>query len=1220
MIFKDGISQKDRGQHISGENEFGVDEMTFHQLVCYVKDFARNIKYYNNSNKHDGTWDELLVADEIIVFSEIMNLNIHQTESDFINNSTYYIDNPLLYLSKQITLILNLAGHWNSWHKLFYNLESKSETGMLNEIDTLIRHQLSPGFLFCINLVEQYKLNGNNLSKYRDRQEFSEVWWYSQQLPETKSPEEINKQLKKIFYAFNNSVHYLKKTAGSYLDTVLKHQEHSPFHGMLFTFLKLLQQSRETLNNFARRYFDFYYHEVLKIEPKKYKPDSTILLFALKDGIDEFYLKKGSRFIGGKDELNKKLFYASDKDLVINRATLGKIQTLYFDRNELIWPKCKCTNIIKDEIDATSVEKFNPENTKKWPLFGGSMKKGAKFAEIGFAISDINLLLGEGNRQVSLDLIFTEQTFAAFKERLTTVKNEYTLEEVFIKLFPNIFNIYLTTDKGWLKIYNYIINCSFIDENLSKNTIRIQFKLSVSDPAITPFNKDIHSDGFVDGLPAIKIILNNNSYLFAYSLIQDLEIVKLMITAKVTGLKSISLANESGKIDLSKPFQPFGPIPALNSYFIISNFELSKKQITALELKIKWNNLPGIENGLKEYFRTYNKSISQHDYKCNITFLNNGEWLPQKTEQQQVLNLFQPDGTENHPSLEKIDNLSIFTNIETQHFQAVQPKIALEDFKYSNYSVGGFIKFSLTNPAFMFGHSHYPELVTKITLENAKKKRQKPLPNPPFSPMAESITLAYTAQSSINFSGRKPANTDEQERFYHVHPWGIEDMSTDTQKKAKKIIPGYPAQGNLYLGLTNIKPNTTVSIFFNLVDDSAPEVEKDPPKLTWNYLSSNTWKEIPAENLVGDSTDGFLTPGIIVVRIPDDINLNNTILSNKYYWICIAANERLDTVCSVVNILTQAVQVTWENNNNSLSHLRAPLPAFSIAKPDTVLPGIKMILQPVRSFNGRPHEDFFQTHIRIGERLIHKNRAVLPRDYETLVLENFPEIYKVKCIPNMSSEKKTAPGHVLIAVIKNIEPENIRMNFEPMVNNTTLQKIKAFIAEIAPPTVRIEIRNPVYERIQVRCSVKIKEGLDAGYFLDLLNNELISHLTLWQSNSKSEPGFGKVIKCTDVLAYIQGFEYIEFVTDFSLLQIIHNNKTEYSLLDTATRTYREIQDSGDTENYIENEPKVLKPKYPWGILISADKHAIEAIDRLTLIEPVKTGIDELEVGGTFIIK
>lgn len=1220
MTFRDGTSQKDRGHRISAEEYFKIDEMSFHQLVCYVKDFAKNIKYYSNSNKLDGTWDELLEADEIIVFSEIITLNIRRTELDFINNSTCYIDNPLLYLSKQIALIFNLAGYWNSWHTKLYNLEAKRDIGILNEIDSLIRHYLSPGFIFCINLVEQFNLNGVNLSKYNNKQEFSEVWWYSKEIPEAKSPEEINKQLKKTFYGFNNSVYYLKKTATNYLETILKNQEHSPYHGLLFAFLKLFQQSRKTLNDFARRYFEFYYHEVLKIEPKKYRPDSTILLFALKDGVNEFYLKKGSRFIGGKDELNKKLVYTSDKDLVINQATLGKILTLYFDRNELIWPKCQCTNILKDEINTTSIEKFNLENTKKWPLFGSPQKKGGEFAEIGFAVSDINLLLGEGNRQVNLDIVFTEQTFTAFKEKLNTVKDEYTIKEVFIKLFPNIFNIYLTIDKGWLKIDNYIINCSFIDENLSKDTIRIQFKLSVTCPTIAPFNKDIHSDGFLDGIPAIKIILNKDSYLFAYSLIQDLEVIKITTTTQVTGLKSISLANESGQIDLSKPFHPFGPIPAINSYFIISNFELSKKQITALELKIKWNNLPGNENGLAEYFKTYNKSISQHDYKCNITFLNNGEWLPQKTEQQQIVNLFQPNGTEAPPSLEKPGNLSIFTNIETKHFQAAQSKIVREDFKYCNYSVGGFIKFSLISPAFMFGHNNYPEQVTKITLENAKKKVQKPLPNPPFSPMAESMTLGYTSQSSLNFSDRKPANTDKQKRFYHIHPWGIEDMSTDTQEKAKKIIPGYAAQGNLYLGLNNIKPNATVSIFFNLLDDSAPEVEKDPPRITWNYLSSNTWKKIPGENLVSDSTGGFLTPGIIVARIPEDINLKNTILSNKYYWLCISANERLDTVCSVVNIMTQAVQVTWENNNNSLSHLKAPLPAFSIVKAETVLPGIKTVLQPVRSFNGRPNEDFLQTHIRMGERLIHKNRAVLPGDYETLILENFPEIYKVKCIPNMSTEKRIAPGNVLITVIKNIENKNIRMNFEPMVNNTTLQKIKTFIVEIAPPSVKIEIRNPVYERVQVRCSVKIKEGLDAGYFLNQLNNELISYLTLWQSDSKNEPGFGKVIKCTDVLAYIQGLEYIEFVTDFSLLQITHNNNIKYSLLDTASRTYKEIQDSSNPENYIESESKILEPEYPWSILISADKHAIELISKLTQIEPVKTGIDELEVGGTFIIK
>ena len=35
---------------------------------------------------------------------------------------------------------------------------------------------------------------------------------------------------------------------------------------------------------------------------------------------------------------------------------------------------------------------------------------------------------------------------------------------------------------------------------------------------------------------------------------------------------------------------------------------------------------------------------------------------------------------------------------------------------------------------------------------------------------------------------------------------------------------------------------------------------------------------------------------------------------------------------------------------------------------------------------------------RISERLRHKNRAITSWDYEQIILENFPEVFKVKCL------------------------------------------------------------------------------------------------------------------------------------------------------------------------------------------------------------------------------
>ncbi|MCG8697410.1 MAG: hypothetical protein MI922_05100 [Bacteroidales bacterium] len=1215
MDIQDGISQRNRSHYLMDDSYFHVDEMSFHDLLCYIKDYAKKIRYYNIKNQPEGYWDELLFSDEIIVISEILILDVKPLEERFINNYNNDFETPDKYLTQQIDIVLELADHINSWYNQLFSLDAYNSDGFVNEVDFLIRNKLSPGFQFCIEILNKVNTLKQNGSQLYDIEKYNKIWWVDKN--GISMEQNINRNLKRVYYNFNNAVYYLKRNAQKYFDASLKNQQHSPYISLLITFLKLYLRSREKMNAFTTKHQQFYYNDILKIAPRSFKPDSSYLLLGLKDGVDEFFIKKGTRLVGGKDENNKKLIYTADKDIVINKAKIAKLRTLYLEKNELIWPKCDCTNILKDEIPVESVENYDPLSTQKWPLFGGKDSQTDSFASLGFAISDKNLLLNEGNREVRIDFQFTGKSFKFFNDQLNSVKEDYLVNEVFIKLFSNIFDIQLTTEDGWYKVDSYFINCSIIDAALPPDTIRIQFKLSHNDEAITPCIHEIHGEEFKEGTPVAKFLINNESYLFPYSLFNELELNKITIAANVKEVKNIYVVNEFGRVDVSQPFYPFGSIPRVNSYFIFGNHEMAHKNITNLELFIKWNNLPRGAGGLTEYFSEYDEGISKYDYKCNFTFLNNRNWLPKEEKREEKL-LFANKKEEKSHS-EKINTLSSFKDIETSSFQPDSRKMNAAEFNYNNYAVGGFVKVTLTNPPFQFGHNDFPVKLAQISMLNAKKKKQRPLPNPPFAPMAEYITMGYSSESTINFSLRQSNRADTSNDFYHLHPWGHEDMMGATQTKSSKLLPEYKDQGNLFIGLENTKPDMTVSLFFNLLDDSVPEAEQNPPEITWQYLSSNEWKTLPTKNLISDSTRQFLRTGIILLRMPADINTENTVMDHACHWLKVSANKRLEFVCSVVSVSTQALRVTWKNEDNTLTHLEDSLPALTIAKPETLLSGIKTIVQATNSFDGKPEENIQKTKIRVSERLNHKNRAITPWDYELLILENFPDIYKVKCLPNMSSKKMVHPGNVLITVISKIDANNLRVDFEPMVNNSMLLKIKDFIRSKASGFANIEVRNPVYERIQVRCSVKIKAGLDAGYFINELNNELIQYLTPWQSEENNEPGFGKVVKCTDVLSFIQSLDYIEFATDFSMLQITHDKKVKYSLFDTAVRTFQEKNEDIQFDFESETEQKILKPSFPWAILISAEKHVIDIIGEQREVEPVKTGIDELEVEDTFVI-
>ena len=66
------------------------------------------------------------------------------------------------------------------------------------------------------------------------------------------------------------------------------------------------------------------------------------------------------------------------------------------------------------------------------------------------------------------------------------------------------------------------------------------------------------------------------------------------------------------------------------------------------------------------------------------------------------------------------------------------------------------------------------------------------------------------------------------------------------------------------------------------------------------------------------------------------------------------------------------------------------------------------------NFNGKMKEAGNKFYTRVSERLRHKGRTIALWDYERLVLQYFPGVYKVKCINHASLSSFADAGHTLI--------------------------------------------------------------------------------------------------------------------------------------------------------------------------------------------------------------
>ena len=205
-------------------------------------------------------------------------------------------------------------------------------------------------------------------------------------------------------------------------------------------------------------------------------------------------------------------------------------------------------------------------------------------------------------------------------------------------------------------------------------------------------------------------------------------------------------------------------------------------------------------------------------------------------------------------------------------------------------------------------------------------------------------------------------------------------------------------EGMLFIGMEKAKPLQMISMLFQFAEGSAADEDNDPPEIHWSYLTNNEWRPMKAESIVSDGTVGFQTTGIIKIELPEDATANNTIITKGLHWLCASVSSNSNRIPMLIDIVTQAVLANFEDNNNAQSHFDNALAAGNISKLAVVVAQVGKVQQPFASFDGKHQEIGKEFYTRASERLRHKARAITPWDYEHLVLDRFPSIYKVKCI------------------------------------------------------------------------------------------------------------------------------------------------------------------------------------------------------------------------------
>lgn len=929
------------------------------------------------------------------------------------------------------------------------------------------------------------------------------------------------------------------------MDTIISQNTHEPHYALYLTFLHLFKQAQTQLNTYTQRHLDFYYKEVLQLKPKASEPNHVYLGFELANLVNSHLISAGTAFKAGKDRLGKDVVYTSDRDIIVNKATVAELRSFYraigTDKmNGISQAGNLYASPIANSADGAGAKITSEE--QDWHPFANKVFKDGDLSAIamppaivGFAFSSHYFFLKEGKRSISITLHGSLLNMLNGKQ----------------------FDCYLTTPKAWL---HKDISISGVTANHA--TITVQ--LSASDQPITTYNAKIHADIFgITDTPVVKLILKNTNAHDQYNDLKDVKVSSVDIKVNVgtlagqansDGIKELLIATDTGTADPSKPFIPFGQNPKKGAGLVIGNKELFSKANAKFKLFIDWAELVSDIRNMDvnltgEFFPT-----------AQLKFLQNGVWKDGNFSS--ILN--KEHGARKTGELELFwgANYLMMAKTYLPSSDAGLPDETIFNFRdeYLPYNIAsqtGFLKLEL-NADFQWDDYYMKLQKYLIGLATPALADDTTEPAKPYLPKIQSLYLSYEASTTLNFKA------SESGAFYHIFPFGIDAIDeSNISGDNTSLMPQFAYfdesknpvhnQAEFYIGLKNALPPQKVNLLFKVLDGSTdPQQSKPENHVRWSFLSNNIWIDFDKDS-IKDTTRQLINTGIISFALPEKANTTNTVLPSGMHWLKASITQFPEQVCRMIEVRAQVVEATFFDQQNAPDFLLKPLAANTISKLNIADPAIKKVEQPFSSFGGRYIEDSRSFYTRVSERLRHKNRAITIRDFEQLVLEKYTDIHKVKCLNHTRLEmdvspviyNELAPGHVTVITIPNLLNHNAINPLRPFTSRNRLNEIKEYLQGIANCNMKLHVENPVFEEVRVITQIILtaKAAGNDSFYIDQLKHDLVKYFTPWAYNLNTDISFGGKITKSSIINYIEDLDYVDVILD---LHLFHNKEDQTS--------------------------------------------------------------------------
>lgn len=783
---------------------------------------------------------------------------------------------------------------------------------------------------------------------------------------------------------------------------------------------------------------------------------------------------------------------------------------------------------------------------------------------------------------------------------------------VFDRVFRGLWTAQLSTEKGWFtpgEVYTSRIES---DEPAAAGRLRLHLKLSAAAPAIQSCSVTVHGTEWPE-LPVLRLQMTSQTRMFGCTLLQHLGLEWASLRVRASGLRQLVLYNQLGRLDASKPFLPFGPLPDRSAYLMFSNAELATKPLSALSLRLQWAGLPS--DGLAAHYAAYGdggttvrdstKGMRRWDestFVARSAVLYAARWHVCDTPaplfaKRGPSQLFQFDGDD----------------LRRLHLPVVEsPDPNAPALAYSLATRQGFFRLQLDGAESAFGHALYPRLLTERLTHNSRNKnlqKQLVLPAEPYTPRLEQISVSYSAQERITLrQDQTRPGAAYCTQFLQLSPFGLRPLQVSGADQSVHLLAPWACGAELHIGLSGAACAGRFSLLFQLQADAAAEALNRPrPVLRWAAWCGSQWLELPPHRLLTDSTQGMLRTGIMVLDLPAGMTADCPEMRGSetipLLWLRLSAAGDLSRLAPIQGVWAHAVSaVRWREapEDSQGEHLR-PLPRESIRAAQPAIAGLANIRQPLASFDWHQPEREAQMRIRAAERLRHRDRAITPWDMERLVLQAFPEVQQLKCLP-LGAQGQSRGSVLLVVVPAPLEGDTMDGTQAPRLNAAKLDAITAFLQQRGVAGLRLLVRNATYDRIQVRCKLKLQAGLQTGEYLRELHQAVRDYLSPWRPGGITAR-FDWMLRAEELEAHLRAQAGVASVGEVSLLQIVRHDKGRYRLNDSARSKGLNL----------------ITPSRPWSLALPTRQHLLEVSETVPLAAPRPTGLSRLALGSSFII-